>query len=372
MYEQDAELRALSTTDEDAGEWTRLFDGVQSEDKDIHFTIDYARAYQNSYGYDVRLAVFENRDGYILMPFVLRDLSLLPFLGQKSLRRPAYDMTSLYSFDGPIARIEEKASSQRLHNEFQKALTHYCTRNGIVAQFIAFHPLLENHKSFQQAERLEVKRQKEVVWIDLSNDSRVQFRELSPNHRWSINKARRLGVQTGSQKANAETFAVFRDLYAATMERVGADERWMLPDAYCDSHAKYLGPDSLSLYNAELGGQIISSAFVLRCQNTAYYHLNGACEVALRTGANHLLIHELALWCKTQGCLRLHLGGGLEKDDSLFRFKAGFSNCRSWFYTANIIYDDCLYRQLCEARTTWANANCIHSRTSDFFPAYRR
>jgi hypothetical protein len=34
--------------------------------------------------------------------------------------------------------------------------------------------------------------------------------------------------------------------------------------------------------------------------------------------------------------MRLHLGGGLEPDDGLFRSKADFSSQRSWFFTAKV------------------------------------
>ena len=373
MLEPGSALKIFSTSDEDARSWKCLFDRLNDHDKEIHFTVEYARAYERSFGSSVFLAVYAEKDCYLLMPFLLRDVRLLPFMAKTFADTPIYDMTSLdYSYGGPIGRIDHEGSSGRLHLSFQKALERYCCENGIVTQFTAFHPLLENHRGLQETGLVEVRPRKPVVWLDLRQDSKTLFRGMSRNHRRSIAKARHIGVEAGPQEWHPAAVDTFKKLYSTKMRSVGADARWLLPETYCESFMAGLGARRVSLFCAKHNGRVVASALTLRCNNTAYHHLIGANSDSLRLLAHHLLVYELALWAKAQGCWRLHLGGGLHAEDGIFRFKAGFSSCRSWLYTSGIIYNEPLYRDLCRARDAWDQANSIQATSSDFFPTYRR
>ena len=201
---------------------------------------------------------------------------------------------------------------------------------------------------------VKVERRKEVVWIDLDKEETTLFREMSAGHRRAVSRARRLGVTIEHHRADAASLAEFSALYREMILRVGAGERWHFPDSYFEDCALCLGPDHVSLCNAKQSGETIASALILHDNETAYYHLSsGSREGARHLRPNHLLIFELALWAKARGCRRLLLGGGSEPEDGIFRFKAGFSKSRSWLYTSNVVYDQQLYRLLCEARDAW-------------------
>jgi hypothetical protein len=372
MIDSDSELEILSTRDGDAAAWRRELDRLRERDRDIHFTVEYARAYERSYDCETFLAVYGQEDRCILMPFALRDVRKLPFMAQSGVDGPVYDITSMYTFGGPVARLDDESASRSLHCGFQQAWAAYCANNRIVTQFTAFHPLLANHRGPDATGLVEIKRRKEVVWIDLRRDGDALLQSFAQNRRRSISRARQLGVTAGLKAPDRSVRAEFKNLYHLAMQRAHASERWMLPDSYVDNFIDCLGPERFLFFNAECNGRVLVSALVLRGGSTAYYHLIGSHEDALPMCANHLLVYELALWAKSKGCLRLFLGGGLEPEDGIFRFKAGFSNERAWFYTANAVYDQGLYRRLCEARDGWDRARGIQPRSSDFFPAYRR
>ena len=372
MSRSNANLRILSTADDDAAVWTDLFNRLPPKFQDLHFSVDYGRAYQRSYGQQVLLAAYGDADSYLLMPFVLRDVGRLPWMSNAAIGGPVYDITNLYAFGGPVTRAGDEQADRRLHADFHLDFTQYCLSNRIATQFVAFHPLLENHKGLQETGLVEVKPRKPVVWIDLTADVADLFRDLPRNHRWSIAKARRLGVRTRVEPCDPPALDIFRQLYRAKMEALAADERWLLPQSYCEDFSQCLGPQRISLFNATQDGEILASAMTLRSDEIAYYHLVGARGDARRFCADHLLLHDLALWAKAQGCKQLLLGGGVEPDDGVFRFKARFSSRRSWFFTANIIYDERLYRRLCDARDSWDPPDAGARRSHEFFPAYRR
>jgi Acetyltransferase (GNAT) domain len=373
MAKRGPDLAILTTTEEnDALTWIRHFEGLRDQDKDIHFTLEYARAYQQSFRLDVFLAVYSESDSYIMMPFLLRNVHQLPFMAQAAKEGPIYDMASLYSFGGPIERISNGGNRRELYAGFQKALTRYCLAKRIITQFTAFHPLLENHSGLESTGSVEISRRKAVVWIDLQDPAEALFRDLSQNHRRSISKAIRFGVKAGPQEWNGTSIAKFIELYRAKMDAVRADPRWSLPETYCDDLATHLGADRVCLFGAKFDGRVVAMALAIYCKSAAYYHFVGGTEEARHLRAQHLLVYELALWAKAKGCQRLHLGGGNDPEDGIFRFKAGFSNRRSWFYTSNAIYDTQAYSRLCEVRNTWDLSNGLQSLTTQFFPAYRR
>jgi hypothetical protein len=372
MSRSKANLRILSTADDDAAVWTGLFNRLPPQFQDVHFSVDYGRAYERSYGQQVLLAAYGDSDSYLLMPFLLRDVGRLPWMSNAAIEGPVYDISSLYAFGGPVARVRDEQADRRLHADFHQAFTQYCLSNRIATQFVAFHPLLENHKGLQETGLVEVKARKPVVWIDLTADAANLFRNLPRNHRRSIAKARRLGVRTGVQPCDPPAADTFKELYLAKMQALAADERWLLPHSYCEDFSQCLGPRRISLFNATREGETLASALTLRSGEIAHHHLIGARGDALRLCAHHLLLHDLALWARAQGCKQLLLGGGVEPDDGVFRFKARFSSRRSWFFTANIIYDESLYWRLCDARDSWDPPDAGAQRSHEFFPAYRR
>ena len=145
-HQTESEFRIFSTRGEDAAQWQRSLGQLRQQDKDIYFSVEYARAYERSHGCEALLAAYTEEDGLILLPFALRDVRRLPFFARAAIDGPVYDITSLYPFGGPLARLGSEQASAQLHGNFQRHLARYCASRRIVAQFTAFHPLLDNHQ----------------------------------------------------------------------------------------------------------------------------------------------------------------------------------------------------------------------------------
>jgi lipid II:glycine glycyltransferase (peptidoglycan interpeptide bridge formation enzyme) len=66
-----------------------------------------------------------------------------------------------------------------------------------------------------------------------------------------------------------------------------------------------------------------------------YYHYAGSFDRHRNIGIGQALVIGAAEFAKSRGYGRLHLGGGLSTntEDSLLRFKSGFSKRRAWCYT---------------------------------------
>ena len=83
---------------------------------------------------------------------------------------------------------------------------------------------------------------------------------------------------------------------------------------------------------------------------------------------------ETALWARRSGCSRYHLGGGVTStgDDTLLRFKAGFSDRRAPLYTYFCVRDQVVYDRLCERKRAHERSTEGRESVSDFVPLYRR
>jgi hypothetical protein len=74
-------------------------------------------------------------------------------------------------------------------------------------------------------------------------------------------------------------------------------------------------------------------------------------------------------WAKERKNLWMHLGGGVGgKQDSLFRFKAGFSHSRHPFRTLRVVLDKAAYAELVRAHDPTVDP----TQLDGFFPLYRR
>jgi lipid II:glycine glycyltransferase (peptidoglycan interpeptide bridge formation enzyme) len=107
---------------------------------------------------------------------------------------------------------------------------------------------------------------------------------------------------------------------------------------------------------------------------TAYYHFAGNRDAHPELRANNLTMYETALWAQKAGYVRYHLGGGVTSraDDSLLRFKAGFSDRRAPLYTYFCVRSPRVYELLCERKRAHERATTGKESTSDFLPVYRR
>ena len=77
------------------------------------------------------------------------------------------------------------------------------------------------------------------------------------------------------------------------------------------------------------------------------------------------------VWAKEKGTRVFHLGGGGSQKDSVFQYKAGFSDRRHAFFTWRWILQPDVFEELCAKKTHWNAANRLRPISAGYFPAYR-
>lgn len=342
--------------------------------RDIHFLPEYARIYGASYGYSPFLALYRSGAGLVLQPFVRRPLNRLPFLMGAADGAEFSDLANAYGYGGPLASVANDDKGHALYRGFAEEFAAWCEREGIASEFCSLHPLLADHQRRLIGGLQPVEFVKDVVIIDLSPDEAEIAKDLRKGHRSSIALARRSGVRVEKVPASAGNLAAFQAMYDATMVRRQAADRWFFPQDFFTGTLKSLGEQRSTLLFAYVDDELESGCLLMHDFSTAYYHFAGTYSNHVSLGVNNLLVWEAAMHAKRAGCRHLHLGGGVtaDRDDSVLRFKAGFSPLRAPLYTYFTVRNRAVYDELCARKREFERRTTGAESQSDFLPLYRR
>lgn len=194
---------------------------------------------------------------------------------------------------------------------------------------------------------------------------RQQTRE---NHRRSLRKLTSKGFTTRID--DWSRYDEFIEVYHMTMRRVGASESYMFPERYFTQLKAELG-DALHLCTALApNGETAAAAIFTEIDGIVQYHLGGSHDAHSQLSPLKLVLDEMCQWASRTGQKRYHLGGGVGgRNDSLFNFKAGFSDLRAEFHSYRMIIDQSKYTSLAQPNAGEAEAV---SSAAAFFPFYRR
>lgn len=297
-----------------------------------------------------RALLVEDGPRGMLLPLIIR-----PIPGSTS------DATSPYGYPGPL--VWGTTAPEFARDAFRAGIE-LLGSEGIVSLFVRLHPLLD---ATPPAGVGTLVAHGETVSIDLSRSPEELWAQTRDNHRRDIGKALRAGYVARVDEA-WEHFEAFVRLYRGTMERLGAEERYMFDEGYFRKLRTALGP-SLKLWLVLTGDVVAAAVLFVETAGIVQYHLSGSDERYAHARPTKLLIHTAAAWAKERGDLRLHLGGGVGgADDSLMHFKAGFSDDRHVFHTLRVVVAADEYARLVAAGDPALDPTDL----GGFFPLYRK
>lgn len=268
------------------------------------------------------------------------------------------DATCPYGYPGPLIG----RGSEDFLARAARALRETLAEHRVVSAFLRLHPLLSPPP--EPLARLgQVVQHGETVSIDLTLPHEELWRQIRENHRRGIRRCQRLGYRVVID--DWDWYEAFQSIYRETMTRVGADEYYFFDHAYFEDLKTDLGPRlHLAVVLAE--GEVAAAGLFFRVGGIVQYHLGGTRGRYLALAPAKLLFYEVSQWARDRGCHHLHLGGGVGgREDSLFRFKAGFSNVRHPFHTWRIVAAEAQYAAL--LRASGVQEEAVHG----FFPAHR-
>lgn len=308
---------------------------------------------------------YREHDRQTALPFVVRCISDLK--GFESF--PYSDASSLYGYPGILTNVrQDEPNAASFRSGFQAALFNQLRNINCVSLFVRSNPLLDNNWLFDGlGERVSLG---QTVAINLKQSEAQQLKHMTKGHRYDIRKARAQGI-TVYKDAEFKHIDDFIDMYNDTMSRAGAGAYYLFPTQYYLNCKRLLG-NSLHLFVAEKEREIVSAALFLTCEKIVQYHLSGTSDRFIELSGAKVIIDTVRRWAAENGYAWLHLGGGVgSKEDSLFRFKAGFSKKRLSFEIVKITSMPDEYNRLCGHRKQLVSHIIENSQASTFFPFYR-
>lgn len=339
-------------------DWLSALDSVGV--RDIYYMPRYLQMVSKNGDGIPKLAWFRCSYGNVVYPFLVRPISI------NGKDTGCYDITSPYGYGGPAIRVANEQHTNSLAAKFVQRFHDYCTEGNIVAEFIRFHPLLCNAKVFSDLVPVEYVRN--TVYVDLQGSIQNIWNDtLTGRTRNAIRKAEKSGVSVRYSRADA--ISRFMNLYHETMKRLEADAYYYFTEPYFDCLGELVNESGI-LIEAVYESRVIASIVVFAGDKFSHYHLSASDTEFRKLQANSLLLWEAIKWSKEQGLSLMHLGGGYSaSQDSLFKFKAGFSSCTAEYHVGKVIHDTNKYAEMVtdvlvdKRREAFDNIN--------FFPAYR-
>ncbi len=353
-------MDVLTTTSAD------LWRGILAEcpQHDFHHLPEY-HAHAEAHGEGrAHLLVHREEGCTIAVPLLLRSLGEVPGLGDYA--RDLYDATSVYGYAGPIASHREVPDAVIRH--FSRCLEETLRELRVVTVFSRLHPLFEQRHLLPQVGSCVPTGR--TLSLDLTPPVEEQFAKFRKSHRRGLKKLRAEGLEV-IEDQKLEHLDEFVEIYTASMRRVGAAPQYFFDREYFASLVEGLGP-AMRLFYVRRGSTIVAVTLNSAYNGIVHTHLGGTADHGLQWAPDKLLIDEVRLWAAARGYRVLHLGGGVgAREDSLYQFKAGFSDCAHDFLTWRWVVDPAAYRVLCERRSAWDRAQGRAAAADDYFPQYR-
>ena len=329
-------------------EWNFLINKLLLHQRDVYFKPEYYSLYENYGDGKAQCFVFEKDGNMVIYPFLINPITTLGY----ELGKEYYDIQGAYGYNGLIASTYDAGFIAGFWKEFDA----YCRENDIVAEFMRFHPLLNNQRL--ASPNMKTFYSRHTVALDLTDDD-IWMHQISSKNRNMIRKAEKEGVTI----VESDDYETFRKLYDGTMTDLHAEDFYFFPPSYYEEYKQTFKDKSL-LCLAMLDGKVIAGSMFMFSDDYAHYHLSARDREYSRYAANNLILWYGIQKAKERGCKWFHFGGGTtgEDDDSLLKFKKEFSKTLCEFWIGKRVHNQKVYDQIVEQWKTKGPKSYEHNR----------
>lgn len=334
----------------DDPKWSELI--FSSNQYDFYHTCAYSSLELSNKNEPLLCVAYWDKE-FIALPIVVRKIEGTDF----------FDCTSVYGYCGPVSSLSQEDISSEYINYFQSQLLSFFKERKIVSAFSRLHPIMD--QSIYFSDFGTVKDVNNTVAINLRLTPEEQAKQYRKSHKYEIKQLYRWGFKVTEAVEKTE-IDLFIQLYIEAMKSKNADPYYYFPKEYF-----YLLLNN-SCFRSKLllikyENKIAAGAIFTLTKDFMQYHL-AVSNQRYRKYAPMKLLLDAARFIGIENNIKyLHLGGGIngKSDDSLFRFKAGFSEIRFMFKVWQLIVDEYHYHYLIDRF-----GNNVQNQIT-YFPAYR-
>jgi len=323
-----------------AAAWYRILGKLPPQMRDVYWLPQWTDLHRFEAGSLAKMFTYRRRDSIWAYPFLLQPIL---HVGRRALDRTWFDITTAYGYGGPLTNDRSEDFLSEAYTSFDE----WCENQGVVAEFVRFHPLLRNESWIDP--RVDLVMDRETVSIQLTRlgSDDLPYGSTACN---MLRRAARTGM-TAQVMRISESYDQFVEFYLRAMDRLHADSFYYFSDAYFRD-LKNLIRERGYLLVAECECEWIAAAVFLKGDQWLHYHLSASNAETRVPGATNLLLHEAAQAGFKEGLSMLHLGGGRSgrSDDSLLKFKKSMGTATHPFFVGRRIHNQEAYTVL---RAIW-------------------
>jgi len=303
-------------------------------------------------------AVQESPDGLILLPMILRPLSVEAWAGADN---PHYDLVAPYGFGGPY--VTGRCDMEDFWRQFQI----WAVELGAISAFFRLSPFAADIKGFIDTVEVSggnvirsLTEGKEGIWNDYKHVVRT-----------CVRCAEQSGVTVEFDETGT-TLATFIRLYYRTMQRCQAAQQYFFSEDFFRQLTTNLA-GQFFLSQAMYQGEVLASKMVLSSKEHIYPFLGGSDENFFKLNPNEFLDTHIFQWGIEHGKKSCVLGGGYDGYDGVFQYKKKFAPSGIVpFLVGKHIFDPTAYQIMCEKRKKHElERGQVSMEDGTFFPAYR-
>lgn len=294
------------------------------------------------------------------------ELICLPLIVKPIPNTDFFDATSVYGYCGPVASIPFKELQPELIEFFKSKFVEYCNQNNIVCVFSRLHSLIPQINLFKEfGEVIDLNK---TVAIDLTLPLEEQRKAYRKSNKSEINqlKGKKGYVFQRIDHSDDASIMEFVDIYIETMKKVDAKPYYFFDFDYFKQ--LLINPCfKCDLLVTRKDNEMAAGAIFTSTNSIMQYHLAGTKEAYMQDTPMKLILDEARVLGTEKGLKYLHLGGGVggSDDDSLFRFKSGFSKNFHQFSVWNLVVNQVAYDKLVQDK------GVKEEEYPNFFPLYR-
>lgn len=314
---------------------------------DIYYSYEYGEIFAQKEKGKIMAAYYENNGTKVFYPFIKR-----------AVNSDFFDIVTPYGYGGPLLQ-----GNKNFTNDFNKYFKQYCLENKVLTEVIRFHPLIANHEiSFDSS---DVQYIRKTTAVDLSgslDEIRNNYTTLTKRN---IRKASEKKVSCFVAEKSLKNITEFQRIYNETMDRNEADDYYYFSLKELEAQLKDTPLSKNYLLFAKHDNQIIAGIILFIGKEFGHYHLGGSLSAYLNLRPNNILFDFMIEFAHEQGVKKLHLGGGYQEGDGLFKFKSSFTNSNHYdYFLGREIHNRHGYYDLLKKLK-------LDSREESFFPIYR-
>lgn len=330
------EYRILTISERE--QWSGYLAQLPPEQQDIYYTPEYYELFADLSKGIIRCFVFSDGDKLALYPFYLGKINDLGY----ELDKEYYDVQGVYGYNG----IVSNTTDQGFLNKFADKWAAWCSENNIVAEFIRYNPVLQNHNNCPWAPPIETL---DNVLLPLTNYEDIWNHSYDRSVRNAIRKTSEYNLTFALYSAGEISeldYNTFVELYNKTMVRREADHFYFFDDNFFnDLRAKL--PNKALLAFAYHDGKAISADLYLHNSINIYGFLSGTLKDYFHMKPSSFLRDMTIKTLINKGFSNYSIGGGLNRYDSIYKYKKAFSvKTDSLFYIGKCIHNIDVYNNV--------------------------